>query len=168
MKKVKVEYIENGDVYVPFFIFRCECCDEEVLESDDFEETSAGVYCLDCAFKSGIITEREYISHFYGFEGGRAAIHNGNIFISDRENTVFPWERTKKQQRKSPEYIEWRRSVFARDGYRCAVCGQVGGKLNAHHIKPFAKYPDLRLELDNGITLCEKCHREVHRKKGTK
>lgn len=67
--------------------------------------------------------------------------------------------------RKCPEYTEWRKAVFERDNYTCQTCGQVGGTLNAHHIKPFCKYPALRYDTSNGITLCVKCHRAIHRGK---
>lgn len=56
---------------------------------------------------------------------------------------------------------EWRTAVFQRDNYTCQWCGQVGGRLQAHHIKPFMEYPNLRLELSNGITLCLECHKET-------
>ena len=59
----------------------------------------------------------------------------------------------------------WRKEVFKRDKYTCQHCNQKGGKLNAHHIKPFALYPDLRTVLRNGLTLCRVCHIEVHKKK---
>ena len=54
------------------------------------------------------------------------------------------------------------KNVFERDNYTCRICGKRGGELNAHHINHFSKYPDLRFELGNGITLCKKCYMEVH------
>ena len=64
--------------------------------------------------------------------------------------------------RKTVQYRDWRRTVFRRDGYRCRACGAKGQKLNADHIYPFAKYPRLRLEIYNGQTLCEVCHKLKH------
>lgn len=67
-----------------------------------------------------------------------------------------------KTIRDSQEGKEWRAAVFERDGYTCRCCNRVGHELTAHHIKPFSKYPWLRFEVFNGITLCDDCHKEVH------
>lgn len=56
------------------------------------------------------------------------------------------------------EYKEWRTSVYERDNYTCQCCGSCGGRLNAHHINQFSDYPDLRYNVNNGITLCVECH----------
>lgn len=64
----------------------------------------------------------------------------------------------------SVEYKEWRKKVFERDDYKCQGknCDTVGTHyVTAHHIKSFAKYPDLRYDVSNGITLCEECHCKV-------
>lgn len=66
--------------------------------------------------------------------------------------------------RSSEENRLWRLRVFERDKFKCQGCGQVGGKLHAHHIKEFAKYPDERFEVSNGLTLCKSCHNNIHRK----
>ena len=67
-----------------------------------------------------------------------------------------------KEIRNSQEYREWRAAVYERDHYTCQNCGQVGGTLNAHHIKSFARHPELRLDVNNGITLCKRCHKLAH------
>lgn len=57
-------------------------------------------------------------------------------------------------------YKKWRLSVLKRDGRKCVFCGSTEN-LEADHIKPFAEYPELRLEIDNGRTLCNSCHRKT-------
>lgn len=66
----------------------------------------------------------------------------------------------------SMEYKNWRTSVFERDNYVCQECGDRSGNgytvvLNADHIKPFAYFPKLRFDLNNGQTLCVPCHKET-------
>jgi len=42
-------------------------------------------------------------------------------------------------------------------------CSRKGfkAKLQAHHIKRWADYPELRFFIGNGITLCKRCHKLV-------
>jgi 5-methylcytosine-specific restriction endonuclease McrA len=61
-------------------------------------------------------------------------------------------------------YRKWREAVLARDGYRCRQCGTTSEPLNAHHIKGWTRYPALRFDVSNGLTLCEPCHNSVHSK----
>src|SRR3990167_2360774 len=63
--------------------------------------------------------------------------------------------------RRSPEYIEWRKSVFKRDNYTCQDCKQKGSYLQADHIKPFSLFLELRFDINNGRTLCRDCHRKT-------
>src|SRR5947209_17395358 len=61
------------------------------------------------------------------------------------------------------ELQKWGKAVKERDGFRCAVhkC-QSTDDLHAHHILKKSVCPELALRLDNGITLCGACHRNIH------
>jgi hypothetical protein len=62
----------------------------------------------------------------------------------------------------SQQLTKWRRGVFSRDRHRCRICGVRGGTyLQAHHIKRWSDYPELRFEIDNGVTLCRDCHLHI-------
>jgi len=56
------------------------------------------------------------------------------------------------------EYRKWRSDVFQRDNWTCQTCEKRGCFLEAHHIKGWAEFPELRFEISNGVTLCRDCH----------
>jgi 5-methylcytosine-specific restriction enzyme A len=55
--------------------------------------------------------------------------------------------------KRSPKWQTVRKNFLKSHG-ECAVCGGKT-KLEVHHIKPFHEYPELELEEENLITLCE-------------
>jgi transposase-like protein len=59
-----------------------------------------------------------------------------------------------------------RECCFERDDYTCRSCAQRGGKLNAHHIWPFQRFPEWRYEVWNLLTLCKRCHDAFHNAAG--
>lgn len=75
----------------------------------------------------------------------------------DRANTSY-WN---FEDRRSAKYKKWKQSVLKRDNYICKKCGNKDN-LVVHHIKPFATDKESRFDTNNGITLCQICHKEVH------
>ena len=68
-------------------------------------------------------------------------------------------------RRETLEYRKWRLKVYERDRWTCQDCGKHCGEKDivAHHRQSFEEYPELRYEVDNGITLCRKCHLKLHK-----
>lgn len=70
--------------------------------------------------------------------------------------------------RKSLYYKLWHKICLERDWFTCQKCRQMGKELHVHHINNFSDFPEIRFAIDNGITLCDKCHREFHKLYGIK
>lgn len=56
----------------------------------------------------------------------------------------------------SQEYLTWKNYVHELDNGLCVYCGNIGNI--AHHILPQKTHPNLALDPENGITVCEECH----------
>lgn len=86
------------------------------------------------------------------FKGENHPSYNPNLSNEERIIT-----------RKFYAYVEWRNNIYKRDDYKCRCCGDsTGHNLNAHHILNYSEHPEQRLLLENGITLCKKCHKDFH------
>lgn len=158
--------VENGDQIVFLKRYSCDKCSLIIDESWPRHQNGDFHLCTHCAFKEGEFSEKEYLeSHGLGLNVQVGLDENGEITLWGGKNPTPPWKRKNKDSRNSAAYIYWRNSVFKRDDYTCQHCLERGGDLNAHHIKPFARYKKDRYKIENGITLCVDCHREEHRKK---
>lgn len=61
---------------------------------------------------------------------------------------------------------QWSLLVKKRDNYICQKCGLKEDIMYAHHINPVAFEPLESMDIDNGITLCKKCHKMIHQLPG--
>lgn len=62
--------------------------------------------------------------------------------------------------RGSLEYKVWSRAVLEKSHFKCVRCERPASA--SHHIRNFAKHPDLRFKEDNGAALCRECHEIFH------
>ena len=77
-------------------------------------------------------------------------------WISDRAK-LKKYEGSK--ERRSQIYKEWRKKVCDRDSWKCRI-GNIDccGRLEVHHILGWVEHPELRYQVNNGITLCHAHH----------
>jgi len=106
--------------------------------------------CVDCSLE---ITRGSSRCHFCAnkkkaLRGSKSNFWQGGV---STENEL---------QRKSSEYKRWRTSVFTRDNFTCQDCG-ARDYVEADHIKPFAFFPELRFDVNNGRTRCRECHKKT-------
>ena len=66
---------------------------------------------------------------------------------------------------KTARWEHARDMALRRDGYRCKYCERSGKTVQAqcvHHIFPREDFPEYRYELWNMISLCNRCHNDMH------
>lgn len=96
--------------------------------------------------------------------GTTAGFQQGNDYGKGEKNRNWQGGITpiNTKIRNSSEYAKWRSNVFTRDNWTCQTCEERGGTvLHAHHIKSFARYPEERFNVNNGMTLCKPCHKQT-------
>jgi 5-methylcytosine-specific restriction endonuclease McrA len=58
---------------------------------------------------------------------------------------------------------ELRKMVLERDTWTCQKCEETEVELHCHHITGVVQNPIESADVDNCITLCKECHKEVHK-----
>jgi len=151
----------------------CGCGDIFQPRVRDSKYCSQKCYLKSKGFKKGMVSWNKGISWTkedrFKMSKNRVGIAS-NTGRTHFKKGIIPWNykggitKQNKLIRGSPEYKLWRIGVFKRDYWSCVLCGHKSNKrgdINADHIKPFALFPELRLDINNGRTLCEDCHRKT-------
>lgn len=158
----------------------CDYCGKKCYKSNHYLEENKHYYCSrECSdkgkskyntitFKCEICGKEKTISkHNYEIHRHHyCSTECSNIGNSGENNNRFNPDLTNEEREKGryiEGYSEWRTKVYERDNYTCQCCGKYGGELNAHHIYGYTEYKNLRIELNNSITLCKNCHKEYHK-----
>ena len=109
-------------------------------------------------------------------------VHKGKVLSAEHKKNisiaclVIYGDRTKINEsvRKMFEYRLWHSDILTRDGFTCGCCGSKK-KLNVHHINSLfvilknneiktiedARNCNELWDINNGITLCEECHKKT-------
>lgn len=109
--------------------------------------------------------------------------NRGRIMLEDTKNKIrsklvgilrgekaWNWKKDrtiideKHRLRSTPEWNNWRNTIFQRDLYTCQECNKSGCYLEPHHIMPLSCDISLIFDVKNGITLCRECHIKTIRK----
>ncbi len=105
-------------------------------------------------------------SFYYGKRGSELPSWKGGV-TPDRQFIIH-----------TPEWKLLSKKLYKKYDYKCQRCGKraateyLGEKkisnLCLHHIRSFAKYPELRLEESNLVLVCRSCHYWIHSNKNIK
>lgn len=88
----------------------------------------------------------------------------GRKFPSRGGGNHYLWKKDRNlikgtHERNNPEYKQWRKEVWLRDNFTCKIANpNCEGRIEAHHILGWRDYPELRYQVNNGITLCHAHH----------
>lgn len=93
-----------------------------------------------------------------GLKGDKSPLWNPNLTNDDRE-----------KGRKIEGYNDFIKNVYQRDDYTCQYCNKKSnGDIVAHHLNGYSWDKENRTNVDNGVTLCECCHKKFHNIYGVK
>ena len=121
------------------------------------------IICKECHTSKLIQAGIEFMKNG-GFSGENNPMYGVRRFGKDNPNyKPHKTDEERENGRTIEGYGIWRSSVFKRDKYVCQCCGyNKGERLVAHHLNGYSWFKEGRTDVNNGITLCETCHKEFH------
>lgn len=139
----------------------CDCGGETTVRGSDlinYHTKSCGCYCRERASEAskGKVISKEVRKKISESRKGKHCgeeHHNYNPNLTNKD---------RQDRRDQSGYKEFRSAVYERDYYMCQICGNVGKRLEMHHIESYRSNPELSMDFGNVVTLCEDCHKEFH------
>ncbi|MCY8971464.1 HNH endonuclease [Bacillus atrophaeus] len=101
--------------------------------------------------------------------GCTSLVEEGTYYCADhkpRKRKRNGFQSPNKSFYRTEEWKDMRSYVYQRDKGVCQCCGKFvfGRDAHVHHIEPISERPDLKLDEENLILYCPKCHAEEENK----
>lgn len=152
--EVKIEHLNK---FSPALVtMTCEqCLNERVLKFKNYNHI-----CLSCTI--GNSNRKKYENEEFK---NKKAEHMRSINIGKFGPLNRNWNHSlselERRKRKSGDTKTWSKKIRNIFNNKCFLCDSME-KLNAHHLMNYKDYPELRYDINNGVCLCQKCHKEFH------
>lgn len=145
----------------------CGCYQREVVSNRKGEKSpvwkggKATLECEWCGNKYDVVRTTVSRSRFCS----KSCLASWQSENMSRENSPL-WDHNLSMEerlirRNYQEYREYIQDVLHRDSYTCQICGATED-LQVHHMFSYAHYPEYRLALEWGLTMCVKDHDAFH------
>jgi hypothetical protein len=155
----KMQYKTYLCIYNKYNFYVCSNC-----ANIKREKTIQKIYGVKNTFKSETIKNKikETNNKKYGCNYYTQTLEFKKKYLIGKNNIFWIDGRNKYSSKRNNSQLKtWRKQVWRRDNYKCCVCGD-NNKINAHHLEGYIHNPKLRYNIENGITLCKKCHNSFH------
>ena len=171
-----IDYYENLGYIIPRYrnkndnqgIMRVKRGTTIVVKTNDLLPSSSVMVDIECDGCNELL-HRSFIDYSRSKHGDKYYCQSCacRIFNSGENNVAWKSEKTDEQRvddRTTEEYGRFIKNVLKRDNYTCRCCGKYGDGtiLAVHHLDGYNWCVEKRTDVNNGITLCEKCHKSFH------
>ena len=165
VKKQKKEYAQKGALYSSY--------KDRFHHNEEIREDEEGYLLVRCKYCNMLFNPtNKSVQHYLHYYDG-----THNLYCSKGCKKSCPtfgqikYEKGHKHTTSREVSPELRKIVLEKDDWECQLCGKRKDQdrnlvLHVHHINPVKINPILQNDVDNCITLCKKCHKKIHSKKG--
>ena len=164
-KEYQKEYAQKGALYSTY--------KDRFHHNEEIREDEDGYLLVRCKYCNMLFnpTNKSVQNYLKHYDGTR------NLYCSEGCKRSCPtfhrqkYEKGHKHTTSREVSPELRKIVLEKDDWECQLCGKRKDQdrsliLHVHHINPVKIDPILQNDVDNCITLCKKCHKKIHSKKG--
>ena len=83
------------------------------------------------------------------------------LYLADHKMKAASGAKRNKAERHL-KHLQTAKLIAEKGIYSCELCGDAEKKLQLHHLYAVSEFPEMELEQNNTILVCEGCHQRIH------
>lgn len=147
-KEIEINRYRQGLTKHNYCSYKCQAKGYSLYNSGEKHQMYGKKHTEEAKKKIGIANKGKYI-------GKNSPRWNANLTDEERE--------ANNNRHSDMDYIRFIKKVMLRDNYTCVICNKKSGDKNVHHLNGWNWDIENRLNEENAVTLCYKCHNDFHK-----